>query len=222
MIKYIILSLFLFTLIPIHLNSQNISGKVIDSENTIELSDVIIMDSNNHKITNSNSNGVFQLEHFDTYTFFRKGYLSKSVEINNSDFYVIRLELEAENLNEVQILSTNFQSRLKKEASAISIITKKEIQSNNTINISPIVNSVPGVLMYSGTLNTNRITIRGIGSRNLFGTSKIRAYYQDIPLTNGSGESSIEDVELSALGRIEILKGPSSSIYGAGLGEPFN
>ncbi len=218
MIKYIFLSLFLFTLIPIHLSSQNILGKVIDSENTIELSDVIIMDSNNHKITISNSNGMFELENFDTYTFVRKGYLSKSVEINNSDFHVIGLELKDENLSEIQILSTNFQSRLKKEASAIAIITKNKIQSNNTLNISPIVNSVPGVLMYSGTLNTNRITIRGIGSRNLFGTSKIRAYYEDIPLTNGSGESSIEDVELSALGRIEILKGPSSSLYGAGLG----
>jgi len=72
--------------------------------------------------------------------------------------------------------------------------------------------------MHSGTLTTNRITIRGIGSRNLFGTSKIRAYFEDIPLTNGSGASTIEDIEMSTLGQIEILKGPSSSIYGAGLG----
>jgi len=77
---------------------------------------------------------------------------------------------------------------------------------------------VSGVYMQCGTQNTNRITIRGIGSRNLYGTSKIRAYYQDIPLTNGSGESTIEDIELNALGRVEVLKGPSSSLYGAGLG----
>ena len=72
--------------------------------------------------------------------------------------------------------------------------------------------------MHNGTLNTNRITIRGIGSRNLFGTSKIRAYYGDIPLTNGSGETTIEDIELESIARMEILKGPSSSLYGAGLG----
>ena len=72
--------------------------------------------------------------------------------------------------------------------------------------------------MHNGALNTNRITIRGIGSRNLFGTSKIRAYYEDIPLTNGSGETTIEDIELQGIARMEILKGPSSSLYGAGLG----
>ena len=76
----------------------------------------------------------------------------------------------------------------------------------------------PGVYMNNGTWTTNRITIRGIGSRNLFGTSKIRAYYQDIPLTNGSGETTIEDIEIRSVGRLEILKGPSSSLYGAGLG----
>lgn len=72
--------------------------------------------------------------------------------------------------------------------------------------------------MQSGALNTNRLTIRGIGSRNLFGTSKIRAYFKDIPLTNGSGETTIEDFELNAIARINISKGATSSIYGAGLG----
>jgi iron complex outermembrane receptor protein len=72
--------------------------------------------------------------------------------------------------------------------------------------------------MQSGALNTNRITIRGIGSRNLFGTAKIRAYFKDIPLTNGSGETSIEDFELGAISKFEIRKGAGSVAYGAGLG----
>ena len=72
--------------------------------------------------------------------------------------------------------------------------------------------------MQSGALNTNRLTIRGIGSRNLFGTSKIRAYFKDIPLTNGSGETNIEDFELNTISQINISKGATSSIYGAGLG----
>ncbi|PKQ45381.1 TonB-dependent receptor plug domain-containing protein [Confluentibacter flavum] len=72
--------------------------------------------------------------------------------------------------------------------------------------------------MESGTLSTNKIMIRGIGARNLFGTANIRTYFGDIPLTDGNGESSIEDLELSSLSRIEVFKGPSSSTYGVGLG----
>src|SRR5690606_2942858 len=88
--------------------------------------------------------------------------------------------------------------------------------ANNT-NIAPTLSRIPGILMQTGTLSTNRITIRGVGARNLFGTGKIRAYFKDIPLTNGSGETSVEDLELATIARLEIDKG-SSTIYGAGLG----
>jgi hypothetical protein len=37
--------------------------------------------------------------------------------------------------------------------------------------------------MQQGALNTNRISIRGIGSRAQYGTQKIKAYYEGIPLT---------------------------------------
>lgn len=85
-------------------------------------------------------------------------------------------------------------------------------------SVPQILNTLPGVLMHSGAYNTNRITIRGIGSRNLFGTAKIKAYLNDIPLTNGVGETSLEDIDLSLIEDIQVIKGPTSSLYGAGLG----
>ena len=125
---------------------------------------------------------------------------------------------KSELLNEVVVKSSHFKSNLKTTPSAITVLNKSFVSMGNTINIAPILNTTPGLFMHNGTLTTNRITIRGIGSRNLFGTSKIRAYYKDIPLTNGSGFSTIEDIEMDAIGSIEILKGPSSSLYGSGLG----
>jgi iron complex outermembrane receptor protein len=80
------------------------------------------------------------------------------------------------------------------------------------------LNRISGVLMQSGTLTTNRIVIRGVGSRSPFGTNKIRAYFGEIPLTDGRGETTIEDIDLSFLGNVEVQKGPNSSLYGAGLG----
>ncbi len=80
------------------------------------------------------------------------------------------------------------------------------------------LNRISGVLMQSGTLTTNRIVIRGVGSRSPFGTNKIRAYYGEIPLTDGRGETTIEDIDMSFLGNVDVQKGPNSSLYGAGLG----
>ncbi len=72
--------------------------------------------------------------------------------------------------------------------------------------------------MASGTYNTNRLVIRGIGSRTPYNTNRIRAYLDDIPLTSGDGISTLEDIDLAGIGRMEILKGPSSALYGSGLG----
>ena len=200
------------------LYGQNITGKIIDAENSIEIYNVQIVNIRANFSTSSDKNGNFTIPNSDTYIFSKNGFVSKKISINENTFFVITLHAKPENLEEIQITTSNFKSELKKLPTAIAVISKQEISSNNLINYAPILNSVSGVLMQNGTLNTNRITIRGIGSRNLFGTAKIRAYYQDIPLTNGSGESTIEDIEMSSLGRMEIWKGPSSSIFGAGLG----
>ena len=101
---------------------------------------------------------------------------------------------------------------------AITQLSSKEISTSDPTLMTALFNQVPGVFMQSGALNTNKITMRGVGSRAAFSTKKIRAYYQDIPLTNGSGETTIEDIDLNTIGTIEILKGPNASIYGSGLG----
>jgi iron complex outermembrane receptor protein len=101
---------------------------------------------------------------------------------------------------------------------SISILSAQQIQRNNLSDISPVLNTLPGVFMQSGGINTNRISIRGIGARTPYGTNKIRAFYGSIPLTSGDSETTIEDIDLQMIDRIEVIKGPLSSLYGAGLG----
>ena len=85
-------------------------------------------------------------------------------------------------------------------------------------SIAPLVQRTPGIWMQSGALNTNRISIRGVGNREPFATSKLKAYLDEIPLTNGVGESNLEDISTSLLSGIRIWRSPASAIWGAGLG----
>ncbi|MFD0799061.1 TonB-dependent receptor family protein [Maribacter chungangensis] len=98
------------------------------------------------------------------------------------------------------------------------IISARTFQNYSPVSMVPAMNQIPGVYVFSGALNTNRITIRGIGSRTLFGTDKLRMYYSDIPITDGSGFSSIEAFDLENLSQIEVVKGPKGTSYGANLG----
>lgn len=97
-------------------------------------------------------------------------------------------------------------------------LDQKTLQSNDGIILTPILNQVAGVVMQQGALNTSRITIRGIGARSQFSTNRLKLYINNVPLTNANGISVLDDVDLNALGNLQIIKGPKSSVFGANLG----
>ncbi len=120
-------------------------------------------------------------------------------------------------LDEVILLDT-LQSATDNGIIATKIIGNKVFQNYSPIDMVSAINQISGVYILSGALNTNRITIRGVGARTLFGTDKLRLYYNDIPITNGSGFSAIESFDLENLSSVEVIKGPKATNHGANLG----
>jgi len=129
--------------------------------------------------------------------------------------YAIKITTQ---LQPLTISGYHINDSLLNAPASISIVSAQQLQRNNNSDISPILNTLPGVFMQSGAINTNRISIRGIGARTQYGTNKIRAFYGSIPLTSGDSETTIEDIDLQMIDHIEVIKGPLSSVYGAGLG----
>lgn len=121
-------------------------------------------------------------------------------------------------LSEIKVTATMLEGTLKSLPGSASVLTNQQLDAFNPINIAEQLNSLPGVFVQSGTFNTNRIVIRGIGSRTPYSTNRIKAYLNDIPLTNGDGVTTLEDIDVTRLGRIEVMKGPNSALYGSGLG----
>ncbi len=93
-----------------------------------------------------------------------------------------------------------------------------KVHSGSGHDLSEQLNTIPGVFMQQGTLSTNRITIRGVGSRTPYNSNRIKAYWGDVPITDGDGVTAIEDIGLNDISDIQVLKGPASALYGAGLG----
>ena len=98
------------------------------------------------------------------------------------------------------------------------VIGIKVFQNFSPAEMVSSLNQVSGVYVLSGALNTNRITIRGVGARTPYGTDKIRLYYNEIPITNGSGFSTIEAYDLENMNSIEVIKGSKGTSFGANLG----
>ncbi|MXO05925.1 TonB-dependent receptor [Flavobacterium sp. HBTb2-11-1] len=144
--------------------------------------------------------------------FVSKNSSAQEKEVQNID------SVKTQKLNEVLISPLHINSDLQNNPASIGILSEKELLRNNTTDISNIINTIPGVFMQSSNITTTRISIRGIGARTPYGTNKIRAFYGSIPLTSGNSETVIDDIDLQNISQVEVIKGPLSSIYGAGLG----
>ena len=119
---------------------------------------------------------------------------------------------------EVRIRSKLLTDSLQYIPASIGILSISDLNDNNGSIITSALNKLPGVYMQQAALNNNRITIRGIGSRSQYGSDRVKAYINNIPLTSGGGETVIDDIDPDILESVEIIKSPSSSWNGAGLG----
>lgn len=209
-----------FLLISFSVRAQiQLKGKVLDAYTELPVQSFSIL---NDSEIRTFSGGIFQLDHLQLPVQLNvkaEGYYSFSLNVQTlPEQLIIHLIPENVNIQEVTVHAFHSGKRLSDTPGSIGLITNRQLLDEPSFTLAPTVNRVPGVWMQSGSMNTNRLTIRGIGSRSPYGSNKIRAYYGDIPLTNGVGETTLEDLDLEQVSNIEIIKGPSSGFYGSGLG----
>lgn len=79
-----------------------------------------------------------------------------------------------------------------------------------------LLRSVPGVVARDrgNYAQDTQISIRGFGARSAFGIRGIRLYVDGIPATQPDGQGQVSHFNLDSGGRIEVLRGPFSSLYG--------
>jgi iron complex outermembrane recepter protein len=106
-------------------------------------------------------------------------------------------------------------------AAPVTTLSRSNIQDGQlTIGLDEALAVVPGVVVnnrYNFSLGT-RIAVRGLGARAAFGVRGVRLLVDDVPLTMPDGQANTNNVELGSAGRIEVLRGPASSLYGNAAG----
>lgn len=127
-------------------------------------------------------------------------------------------KLQKVDLDELTVTSFRYNANIRNISAPIQIIGKSKIKNNNLGDLAAVLNTVPGLQMQSGTFQTTKITIRGIGSRSPYSTNRTRAFLDEIPLTTGDGTTVLDDIELTFIDKIEVTKGPHAAWYGSGMG----
>ena len=100
----------------------------------------------------------------------------------------------------------------------VSYIGKGQLDRFSNGGILPAMNTAAGVRMEERSPGSYRLNIRGSSLRSPFGVRNVKVYWNNIPFTDAGGNTYLNQLSFHNVNSIEIIKGPASSLYGAGTG----
>jgi len=104
---------------------------------------------------------------------------------------------------------------------AVDVVGADVIQRGQLqINLSESLARVPGMVIQSRSNYAQdlQLSIRGFGARANFGVRGVRLYQDGIPATMPDGQGQTGSFSLVSTQRIEVLRGPFSTLYGNAAG----
>lgn len=101
---------------------------------------------------------------------------------------------------------------------SINVINRQTLNMFSPTSIVQAVNTTPGVRMEERSPGSYRFNIRGSSLRSPFGVRNVKVYFNDIPITDPGGHTYLNELGYYNFNSLEIIKGPGSSLYGAGTG----
>ena len=211
---------------PVALQAQTtVRGTVVDQQNGAPVAGALVRGPAASLATTTSDSGTFSLisgRAITSLTVSRVGYVTLTVDVPASaEAMLISLTPSTVELPGVRVIAQT-------PAPSTAQVTRSDIDRFNGVDLADVVNTVPGVFMQSRTpFGGAHITIRGYypstsgNSPNSNGQG-YSVFLNHIPITDASGVTVLDDVDYSSLGSVEIVKGPSSSLYGSPIGGTVN
>jgi iron complex outermembrane receptor protein len=125
---------------------------------------------------------------------------------------------DANTLSTIEVKAYGQVRKLKDVPAAVGYVGMQTLNRYSTGSVVQAVNTVAGVRMEERSPGSYRLNIRGSSLRSPFGVRNVKVYFNDLPITDPGGNTYLNGLGYYNFGSIEILKGPGSSLYGAGTG----
>lgn len=204
------MALFTLLQIPLSAQQQNISGKVVSSEDQSPLRGVTVTVVNSSTGTVTQADGSFTISAAagSELNFALTGYASKTVKASNTNLGTINLEATVKSLDSVVVVGYGTQKKVNLTGAVTTVdMTGKEGQP--ITNVSNALHGAPGLFVSLGNsqpgVDRATIRIRGVGTLN-----------DNDPLVLVDGiEYSMDELNPADIASISVLKDASAAIYGS-------
>lgn len=120
-------------------------------------------------------------------------------------------------LEEIVVEATRLETTLNRVPGAVSVVGIDEIQlARQQLALDEALSRVPGLFMQNryNFAQDLRLSIRGFGARAAFGIRGVKILVDGIPETLPDGQGAVDSIDIGSASQIEVIRGPSSSLYG--------
>ncbi len=186
-----------------------VTGTLIDRGTVVANTRISLITSDQIFDTMTDERGNYSFENIpDGSYLLRFGNRNASIRIKNGVASVA-------SFGEVVIVSSSTSQPISEVAKSVSVIDASEIRERNEISLADALRTVPGfrVQQLGGFGKTASIKTRGLRNQDtavLIDGFRLR----DPAAITGDASPFISDFSLANVGRIEVLRGSGSSIYG--------
>lgn len=121
----------------------------------------------------------------------------------------------------VQVTASGSPHDTRSTPAAISVLDRDALRDEQpNVALSEKLALVPGVLarQRNNLAQDEQVSIRGFGARATFGIRGVRLFLDGVPATMPDGQGQLSHLNLGSLGRVEVLRGPFSALYGNAAG----
>jgi iron complex outermembrane receptor protein len=216
------------------LHGQVLRGKIADKNTGAPLAGVNIQYGGNGTVTDRDGNFSISCAGTTDVVVSHVGFetVRQAVQDCNTELNIL-LTPSTQVLSEVEITTTSALNRsMLSQPASITKLGSAEIKRGMGLFLDDAINAnIPGVFMQRRTISAGQqFNIRGYGGggpgvrgiNSNFDQQGVKAYLNGIPVTDAEGITLMDDIDFGSVGNVEIIKGPSGSLYGLAIAGVIN
>ncbi len=132
--------------------------------------------------------------------------LLSAQEENSNDDNMLGVVVVTDTGKKAKVLNTN---------ASMTVLTAKDIKRSGHRTVLDLLGSIPGVTdISSGWGQVWRLSVRGTTPTVNWKSAGPAVYVDGVPLNTGNGVSYFNMIPVETIEKIEVLKSPSSALYG--------